>query len=103
MFENFKFKLETFNISKKLIFRMESRTSNLTAQIYRHGDYQLRYSRPGIYVRAMHAKPLPGHLVNLKLYFKYINTFSVFQAFKTFTFCNSFKLEHLIFSYKFFY
>lgn len=43
---------------------MESLTSNLTSQINCFGDYQLRYSRPGIYVRSKYNDLLLPNIVN---------------------------------------
>lgn len=43
---------------------MESITSNLSAQMYRHGDYKLRLGRASKYVFSQHAPPLRDSLVS---------------------------------------
>lgn len=43
---------------------MESRTSNLTSQVDRRGDYSLRDGRASKYVFAQAAPPLPTSLVS---------------------------------------
>lgn len=43
---------------------MESLTSNLTSQIERHGDYQMRYARSAIYTKAKAAPNLPSYFVS---------------------------------------
>lgn len=50
---------------------MESRTSNLSAEMCRHGDYNLRYGRASKYVFASAAPPLPTSLVSFKMFSGY--------------------------------
>lgn len=44
---------------------MESRTSNLTAEICRRGDYTLRYGRAALYENAKHVPSLKPTLVRI--------------------------------------